>query len=261
MTIAIGQLGRQPTKHDVRTVRAAPLLDAGAAANVLPAAPLARNWSRYYNADGSLGSFIGLGTFSNMQYGDCTCASFGHLDEAVCAATGAQTIVTTALALEAYDAISPWDRANPAENDVGAFNLDALKWFKNQGLITAFAKLYSVPHVQTCINLFHGVYVGVELPLAAKTQTVWDVAPPGSADPAYKPRSWGGHAMMALGYDQGGVWFATWGRRQYATWAWFNTYVDEAYVALHRQLVADGSKLTPAGYLASQITAALAIFN
>jgi hypothetical protein len=254
-----GQLGRHPTKHDVRTVRAAPLLDA--ASSVLPAAPLARNWSRYYNPDGSLGSFIPLGTFNNMQYGDCTCAAFGHLDAAVCSAANVPTSVTTAMVLEAYDAISPWDRANPTANDNGAFNLDALKWFRAQGLITAYAKIYSRAHVETCINLFHGVYVGADLPISAKGQQVWDVAPAGSTDLSYKPRSWGGHAMMAIGYDQGGVWFATWGHRQYATWAWFNTYVDEAYVALHKQLVADANGLTPAGYLSSQIAAALAIFK
>ena len=254
-----GQLGRQPTKHDMRTVRAAPLLDA--AAGVLPAAPLARNWSRYYQPDGNLGAFIPLGTFSNMQYGDCTCAAFGHLDEAVCSASGLLTTVTTAMVLEAYDAISPWDRNKPTENDNGAFNLDALKWFQKQGLITAYAKVYSRAHVETCINLFHGVYVGADLPLSAKGQQTWDVAPVGSTDPNYKPRSWGGHAMMAIGYDQKGVWFATWGHRQFATWAWFHTYVDEAYVALHKQLVADGSKLSPAGYLAGQIAAALAIFK
>lgn len=253
-----GQLGRMPTKYDPRTVRAAPLLDA--ATGVLPAAPMARNWSRYYNPDGSLGTFIGLGTFSNMQYGDCTCAAFGHLDEAVCAANGQPTTVTTQMVLEAYDAISPWDRFNPGVNDTGAFNLDALKWFKDHGLITGFASLYARSHIETCINLFHGVYVGVELPLAAKTQQVWDVAPPGSTDPSYKPRSWGGHAMMAIGYDQKGVWFATWGHRQFATWAWFNTYVDEAYVALHSKLVAGGG-MTPAGYMADQIAAALAIFK
>ena len=162
-----------------RAWRAAPRRGAA----VLPAAPLARNWSRYYQPDGSLGSFIPLGTFSNMQYGDCTCAAFGHLDEAVCAATNAPTIVTTPMVLEAYDAISPWDANKPLENDVGAFNLDALRWFKDHGLITGFASLYSRAHVETCINLFHGVYVGVELPLSAKTQQTWDVAPPGSTDP------------------------------------------------------------------------------
>lgn len=254
-----GRLGRQPTKHDVRTVRAAPLLDA--AAGVLPAAPMARNWSRYYNPDGSLGSFIGLGTFNNMTYGDCTCAAFGHLDQAVCAATGTVPTVTTQTVLEGYDAISAWDRNNPTVNDNGAFNIDALRWFKEKGLIVGFASLYARTHIETCINLFHGVYVGADLPLASKGQQIWDAAPKGSTDPKYKPRSWGGHAMFAIGYDQGGVWFATWGHRQYATWAWFNTYVDECYVALHRQLVADGSKLSPAGYLAAQISDALAIFK
>ena len=256
-----GQLGRQPTKHDTRTVRGAPLLDAAASANLLPAAPMARNWSRYVLPDGSLGSFIPLGTFSNMMYGDCTCAAFGHLDEAVCAALGVPTFVTTAMVLEAYDAISPWDRGKPTENDGGATNLDALRWFTSQGLIKSFASIYSRAHVEICIDLFHGVYVGADLPLSAQHQQTWDVAPPGSTDPKYKPRSWGGHAMFAIGYDQGGVWFATWGHRQYATWAWFNTYVDEAYVALHRQLLADPTKVGPAGYLAAQIADALAIFK
>jgi hypothetical protein len=254
-----GRLGRQPTKHDVRTVRATAILDA--AGGILPAAPLARDWSRRYDRAGNPAGSVSLGTFNNMQHGDCTCASFGHLDQVVSAATGYGGTVDTTMVLEAYDAISPWDRSKPEENDNGAYNLDALKWFKDQGLIPAFAKLYNRAHVETCINLFHAVYVGAELPLAAQKQQIWDVAPGGSVDPAYRPRSWGGHAMMCVGYDQKGVWFATWGRRQFATWAWFHTYVDETYVAIHRHLVADRSKLTPAGYLADQIVAALAIFK
>lgn len=252
----VGKLGRGPTRHDLRTVRLA-TLDTGP----LPAAPMGRNWARKYNADGSLGDYVPFGTFGNMQYGDCTCAAFGHLDQAVATATGTAPLVSVPMVLEAYDAISPWDVNNPTTNDVGAFNIDALKWFKDKGIIVGFASLYARAQVETCINLFHGVYVGADLPLSAKTQQVWDVAPKGSTDPKYKPRSWGGHAMMALGYDQGGVWFATWGHRQYATWAWFNMYVDEAYVPLHQRLVADGSKLSPAGYLADQITHALAILK
>ncbi len=254
-----GCLGRLTTKHDLRTVRLSPILSA--AETALPAAPMSRNWSRLVNPDGTLGSFIPLGTFGNMQYGDCTCAAFGHLDQAVCAATGMVNYVDLPMVLEAYDAISPWDRNDPTRNDGGATNLDALRWFKNRGILVGYASVYSRAQFELCINLFHGVYVGVDLPLSARSQIVWDAAPAGSTDPKYKPRSWGGHAMMAIGYDQGGVWFATWGTRQYATWRWVETYVDEAYVPLHRHLVADGSKLSPAGYLADQIATTLAILK
>ena len=254
----IGQLGRKPTKHDTRNVQLAPILAASPA--VLPAAPLARNWGRRYLVNGDPGNAIPFATFSNLQYGDCTCASLGHFDEGVCEATQTPKMITTDIVLEAYDAISDWDRDTPTENDDGAHNLDALKWFRKQGLITAFAEIDETrrTHIELCINLFHGVYVGADLPLAAQKQQVWDVAPPSARDPSYDRRSWGGHAMTAVGYDAIGVWFVTWGRMQSATWSWFFTYVDEAYVMIHRQLVADGSKLTPAGFLADQIVAALA---
>jgi hypothetical protein len=251
-----GKLGRSPTRHDLRTVRLNTL-----DMSQLPAAPLSRDWSRQYDAHGWMGAPLTYGTYGNMQYGDCTCAAFGHLDRTVAAQTGTVQLVDEPLVLEAYDAISPWSRTTPLENDFGAANLDALRWFKDRGIIVGFASLWMRSQVELCIDLFHGVYVGAELPRSAMTQQVWDVAPKGVIDSAYKPRTWGGHAMMAVGYDQGGVWFITWGRRQYATWAWFNMYVDEAYVPLHRWLVADGSKLSPAGYLAQQITDALAILK
>ena len=253
----IGQLGRKPTKHDARNLRLAPIL---AAIPKLPAAPFARNWGRHYLANGDLGDPIIFGTFSNLTYGDCTCAAFGHMDQAVSEATRTPSTVTTEMVLEAYDAISGWDRSTPSANDDGANNLDALKWFRRQGLITAYAQIdeRDLAHIELCINLYQAVYVGVDLPLAAQKQKIWDVAPVGPRDPSYDRRSWGGHAMMAVGYDAIGVWFVTWGRLQFATWPWFFTYVDEAYVGIHRQFVASSSALTPAGFIASQIVAALA---
>jgi len=256
--VAVGQLGRRPTKSDARTVRLAPIVAGSPGA--LPAAPLARNWGRHYLANGDQGDLISFGTFNNMTYGDCTCASFGHLDQAVCQATGAKPTIATSTVLEAYDAISVWDRSAPTVNDDGATNLDALRWFKKQGLIVAYASINEAnrTHVETCINVCHGVYAGFDLPLSAQKQKVWDVAPPGKRDPSYDRRSWGGHAAMAVGYDDIGVWIVTWGRLQFMTWSFWYTYTEECNVAIHRQLVADVGKLSPAGFLAGQILATLA---
>lgn len=254
-----GKLGRLPTRLDRRTVQAADLMQA--AGSRLPAAPLARNWTRLRRADGSPGNPIEFATFSNLSYGDCTCAAFGHLDQAVCAATGNERTVDVDMVLRAYDEISDWDRSAPELNDHGAHNLDALRWFRAQGLLVAYAAVSSRSHVKVAVNVCHGVYVGADLPLSAQRQLTWDVAPAGSADQDYRPRSWGGHAMMLLGYDTWGVWFATWGRRQYASWSWYDVYVREAYVVVHRALVDQPNKLSPAGYLREQILANLSAFK
>jgi hypothetical protein len=55
------------------------------------------------------------------------------------------------------------------------------------------------PDVATAIWLFGGAYIGVELPISAQNQDVWDVsANPGPDD---EPGSWGGHALYLVGYD------------------------------------------------------------
>lgn len=251
----VGRLGRLPRKIDSRTVSLNNLLETIPVP--LPAPPLARNWGRRYLTGGGVGGPIPFSTFGNLQYGDCTCAAIGHYDEAVCTAVATNKTITTDIVFEAYDDISEWDRNQPSKNDLGAQNLDALNWFRKQGLIAAFAAFNEkdLLHVQLGINLFHGVYIGADLPISAKRQVIWDVAPSDRLDPNYAPRSWGGHAMLAVGYDARGVWFVTWGRLQFATWPWFLTYVDEGYVMIHRNLM--NSEPSPAGFFVDQISAAL----
>ena len=41
--------------------------------------------------------------------------------------------------------------------------------------------------------------------------------------------SWGGHAVWAVGYDDGGLWVVTWGILQYITWDGFMWACDEAH--------------------------------
>jgi hypothetical protein len=61
------------------------------------------------------------------------------------------------------------------------------------------------PHVSIfnpialAIWLFGGAYIGVELPIRAQDQDVWDV--PAQLGPEDEPGSWGGHAIYLVGYD------------------------------------------------------------
>ena len=91
-------------------------------------------------------------------------------------------------------------------------------------------------HVRTAIYLLGGVMCGVQLPMSAQAQwdahEVWDV-------PSWwsrlsgdgKAGSWGGHCMAVIAYDATKDLYGciTWGKKQWMTRAWFETYCDEAY--------------------------------
>ena len=65
--------------------------------------------------------------------------------------------------------------------------------------ISRFSDL-SIPQIATAIWLFGGAYIGVELPIRAQNQDVWDV--PANPGPDDEPGSWGGHAIYLVGYDR-----------------------------------------------------------
>ena len=58
---------------------------------------------------------------------------------------------------------------------------------------------HPISQIATAIWLFGGAYIGVELPLAAQSQDVWNV--PANPGPDDEPGSWGGHAIYLVGYD------------------------------------------------------------
>lgn len=233
------KLGRNPSAPDARDLRLATYR----IPSTLGASPPMRNWTRFAGAP------LLFSDFGNLRFGCCTCAALGHVDQAAAAHTGRAPTVTTPLVLEAYDAISGWDRDRPTENDDGASCRDALRWFKSRGIVEAYVRLdeASRAHIEYAVNIGGAAYVGADLPIAAQRQEVWDVAPVNGWTDDYKRRSWGGHAMALLGYDRGGVWFATWGRIQRATWPWFFSYVDEAWLAI-ADLWTDTTRLTPSGF-------------
>ena len=241
------KLGRRPSAPDRRDLRLTSYLP-----RVLTPAPPMRNWTRRdLRIDGVVvpGPTVAFDTFGNLERGCCTCAAIGHIDQAAAAHTGFVSTFTTDKVLEAYDAISDWDRSSPRENDTGASCRDALKHFRATGAIEAYLRLddQNRKQIETAVNLAGAVYVGADLPRAAQRQQVWDVAPLGQWTVDYEARSWGGHAMALLGYDRSGVYFATWGRVQRATWSWVFQYVDEAWLVI-ADLWTNAAQLTPSGF-------------
>ena len=61
--------------------------------------------------------------------------------------------------------------------------------------------------IAQAIWLFGGAYIGVELPISAQRQEVWDV--PANPGPDDEPGSWGGHAVYLVGYDLRGTGYGT----------------------------------------------------
>jgi hypothetical protein len=91
-----------------------------------------------------------------------------------------------------------------------------------------------VEDIKRSIDEFGCVLLGGELPESAEQQ--FDAGKPWAllADPDAPV---GGHAFLAVKYDAGGMWVVTWGRLQYATWAWWKRYGSEAYALLKREWI------------------------
>lgn len=210
--------------------------------------------------------------FGNAKYGDCTCAAMGHRircqERSV--AQSAHTVLTDGDVLGVYSAVTGFDPARP-ETDQGAYLLDVLRYMRKNGMGTekdgtphtvyAYAEVDVLDHDQVMLAhyLFGGLYIGVGLPEAAQDQ----IGSPGSpghwtitGDPrADKWGSWGGHCMYVQGYDaKAGVQFDTWGMWQYADWAWWDAYVDEAWAVVSEDYLRTHTQETPQGYDQAALT-------
>ena len=169
-------------------------------------------------------------------------------------------VVTDDRVIDLYADVSGYDRSRP-ETDQGAEMIDVLKEMRNgAGLagqrIGAFAAVDPLnrEHVDAAVNLCGWLFVGVDLPIATETQTVWDAAPLGQEfDFRYRPNSRGPHAMAMLGYDALHVIFVTWGGVKVATRRWFHAYCSEAWAVVDSLWFDDTSMLTPSGFNLSQL--------
>jgi hypothetical protein len=213
--------GKLSPRIDSRTFQLAALL---AAATALPTPPAALTYRDKVSP---------WGMYGNDKWGDCTCAAAAHMIELDAKLEGKRATPALRTIESAYHHLSP--------DDQGCVMLDVLNYWRKTGFgghhLYAFAALdlKSTEHIKLSVLMFGGVYLGVALPQSAQAQTgpgmVWDV-PTGGPHGQGAPGSWGGHAINVVGYDSAGLDVITWGQVQRMTWAFWNTYADEAWAVL-----------------------------
>jgi hypothetical protein len=229
------KLGKLPARVDPRTLSLTHYVEP----HVLPAPP----------------STLDLATpvpdwpmYRNDLIGDCTTAAAAHMIEAWTAASSGRS-----LELDEADVVSAFDAVrivDPATGEEGAVELDVLKLWRTAGIgghtIGAFAAVAIRDRelVRTGAELFGGLYIGLQLPLRAQEQVVWDWT--GRLDGPDAPGSWGGHAVDVVGYDESGLTVVTWGALQRLTWSFWERYCDEAYCLISSDFLTSGH--SPAGF-------------
>jgi hypothetical protein len=223
------KLGKLPVRTDVRTLHVARYVDRAELPAPPPELDLADrvdDWPMY----------------ANDRIGDCTIAAAGHMVEAWTAESrGRPVAVSERSVLDAFDHVK---RIDPATGEAGAVVLDVLGYWRRQGIgrhrIGAYAQVPVHDHALARASawLFGGLYVGVELPLTARDQPVWDWT--GALDGPARPGSWGGHAVDLVRYGQDGLTVVTWGKLQDVTWEFWDRYCDEVYAILSNDFLAQG---------------------
>ncbi|MBV9987662.1 MAG: hypothetical protein JO301_08280 [Chitinophagaceae bacterium] len=189
------------------------------------------------------------GLMRNKRAENCTCAAAGHFIMAWTSSTGKMKRPRDKAVMQTYIALTGYDPVTDA-NDDGAYSIDVLKYWRKNDIdghkILAFAAMDPKNHrqIKEAIYLFGGCFAGLALPLSAQKQAVWDV-PPGGATGRGELASWGGHAVLIIGYSKEGLLCVTWGKEKMLTWDFWDAYCEEAFAAFSEDFIKD--EKTPTG--------------
>lgn len=215
-------LGKLPARHDPRTLRMSSYLAA------LTPPPARVDWSRGFN--------INYGMMLNDSLGDCTEAAKGHAIQIWSLNLGRLVTVPDSIVLAAYESECGYVPSDPS-TDQGGVELDVLNDWRKAGFGGHKLLAYADPspqtalHIRQAIWLFGGVYIGLQLPASAQSQSTWSIVPDdGSGNTA--PGSWGGHAVFVPAYDADSLTCITWGQRLRMTWEFWDRYTDESHALL-----------------------------
>lgn len=198
----------------------------------LPPEPVACDYSK---------AVTDWGMMLNDSLGDCAIAAPGHMEMGWTANAGNLYVPTDADILTAYEAVGGYSPTDP-NTDQGCNMLDVLKYWKATGIaghtIGAYVRLnpQRIDQIKQAVAMFGSVYLGVNLPIAAQNQPVWDLPDGQELTGDWSPGSWGGHAIMCPEYDAATLSVVTWGEIQGVTWPWIVSYCDEAYAVLSPDL-------------------------
>lgn len=238
------KLGCLPPKHDSRTLRFARYVT-----SALPKPPDTTKWAGKTQPP--------WGMFLNDRIGDCTCASAAHAIQVWTANATKEVQLSDSDVLTAYMAISGYD-PNTGANDNGAVVIDVMNYWRHLGIGGRKIEAYAAVHpqapleVEEAIYYFGGAYIGIALPLAAQQQqSVWSVPRriPWMQQHAWRPGTWGGHAIFVYDYDRTKQLFkfTTWGNEMKMTYRFFVSYVMESYAILTPDWF-DASNKAPNGF-------------
>ena len=198
--------------------------------------------------------------FLNDQLGDCTIAALGHQIMTWTKDTSGLIVLADSAIQTAYSGVSGYIPGNPS-TDNGADMLSVLKYFKKTGVgqfkcgpYVAITKQMPfgrpLPELLQAINLFGGAYIGLALPVSAQAQVAphaeWQV-PAGGPVGQGQPGSWGGHAVVAVDFNEFGVLCPTWDMQMLLSWSFLATYCDECWVVLSPDWIKN-DKLAPSGF-------------
>lgn len=181
---------------------------------------------------------VSFGMCLNDQIGDCTIAGVAHLIQ-----LWNGNVLTDAQVLTAYEQIGGYDPAKP-DSDQGCAETDVLTAWMTSGISNDTLAGYTslnvtdLDEIRDAINWFGAVYIGLNLPQSAESNTtLWDVLP---NDPIA-----GGHCVILVGYDDH-FYAVSWGMLIPCTVAFLGAYMEEAYAPLNKDYVANNGK-TPSG--------------
>lgn len=218
------KLGKKAAKHDPRRLKLGNYLQP------LGDPPATRDWT--------IGG-ANYGMMLNDSLGDCTIAGCAHAIQICSAAVGQEVTVSDDVVLQYYEKWDGYDPANPDYTDQGGVEPDVLNDWRRDTFDGHELLAYCDPdpgnavHVKWGINLFGGLYIGLQLPASAQNQGVWDVAD----GPDGEPGSWGGHCVFVPAYTPDHLLCITWGQIKAMTWAFWQKYCDESHALLLKDFI------------------------
>ena len=238
-------LGLKAIKTDSRTFAFGSYLKRG-----LPAPPPSKDWTKGRK---------NWGDMLNSKLSCCSIAGIGHAIQIWTLNLGKIVSAPDAAITRYYSKWDGYDPKQPKTTDEGGIELDVLNcWrkekFAGHGLY-AFAdpRANNLKEIRQSIALFGGVYIGLNMPLTARKQEVWDVDPKGGDEA--KPKSWGGHCVFVPKYDEKSFTCITWGKLKTITVDFWKKYCCEAHTLLGEDWLR--SKLAPSGFDKEQLEADL----
>ena len=188
--------------------------------------------------------------FDNDKYGDCVFAMMANKIIHDTVHTGSIVIPTLDQVLEAYSAVTGFDRKTGL-NDNGTVMTEAFEYWRTVGIaghkILAWVQIdhRNLEHRALGCQWFGATMIGVQLPNSAMEQ--FDAGKSFRLTWANRGMA-GGHAMLKPGYGREGENYVTWAKwDQKAAASWAHHYVDEEYVVISETWLDENTGKTPGG--------------